>query len=383
MWVPTLAALALVLAACSTESGPDNKQNTLRPEGKYAEEIDNLFTPVFWVAVIIGILVVVATVVFAIKFRVRDGEDVRPKQTHGSTPLEIGWTIVPAVILLIVAVPTVSTIFSLADEPKNPIEIQVVGKQWWWEFQYPRTADGPKVVTANEMHIPTGRDVLVKLRACDPSLPGGAETPEGPTDGCNVLHSFWVPALGGKKDVVPGRVNELKLYADKEGVYLGQCAEYCGLSHANMRFRVIAESQSEYDDWLAAQQEGPAVSLADAGDAEELFVTKYQCGNCHNPENSAVASYGPNLTHLASRETFASGYYELTRERLIEWLLDAPSLVPMQSEDCRIGPPGTPGATCVGMPSFTKDTPNGDTKKYPTMTRREAEILADYLLSLE
>ncbi len=170
----------------------------------------------------------------------------------------------------------------------------------------------------------------------------------------------------------------MKIHADEEGVYLGQCAEYCGLSHANMRFRVIAESPSDYAAWLESQREGPAVALADS-DAENLFAAKFQCGNCHTVENPGVSTYGPNLTHFASRTTFASGYFELTREKLIDWVMDAPSLIPMQSEDCRLPAP----ATCVGMPSFTKNTPNGDTKKYPEMTRSEAERLADFLLSLK
>ncbi|MSO78195.1 MAG: c-type cytochrome [Acidimicrobiia bacterium] len=383
-WIPALATLALVLNACSTESGPKNHQNSLRPEGKYAKQIDNLFTPVLWVAVIVGVGVIGATIFMAIRFRRRPGVDVRPKQTHGSTPLEIGWTILPAVILLIVAVPTVSTIFDLDEKPKNPIEITVVGKQWWWQFDYPKTDSGKAVVTANEMHIPTGRDVLLTLEACDESLPNGQAQADGSTSpGCNVLHSFWVPALAGKRDVVPGRENQMKVHADEEGVFLGQCAEYCGLSHANMRFRVIAQSPSEYEAWLESQREGPAVDLAES-DAEDLFAARFQCGNCHTVGDSGVSTYGPNLTHIASRATFASGYYELTRSKLIQWLMDAPSLVPMQSEDCRLGSPGTiEGAICVGMPSFTNNTPNGDTKKYPDMTRSEAETLADFLLSLK
>jgi cytochrome c oxidase subunit 2 len=389
-WIPTLATLALVLSACSTESGPRNRQNALRPEGKYAEKIDNLFTPVFWVAVIVGIGVIAATIGFALRYRRRPGDDARPKQTHGSTPLEIGWTILPAVILLIVAVPTVSTIFDLDEEPKNPIEITVVAKQWWWQFDYPKTDAGKAVVTANEVHIPTGRDVLLTLDACDESLPGGQAQADGSTSpGCNVLHSFWVPALAGKRDVVPGKLNTMKIHADEPGVFLGQCAEYCGLSHANMRFRVIAESPSEYDAWLEAQREGPAVDLADS-DVEDLFTTKFQCGDCHSVGDPSTSTYGPNLTHLADRTTFASGYYELTRPKLIEWLLDAPSLVPMQSEECRLGSPGSTHPDeperqilCVGMPSFTNNTPNGDTKKYPDMTRSEAERLADFLLSLK
>jgi len=375
-WLATVATLAFVLTACSTESGPHNRQNSLRPKGTYAKEVDNLFSPIFWVAVAIGIFIIGAVVFIAIRFRhsKKDGDD-RPVQTHGNTPLEIGWTLVPALILAVIAVPTVSTIFSLSEEPADAIEVTVIAKQWWWEFEYPKDADGKQVVTANEMHIPTGRDVLVKLKACDASLPGGIDG--GP--GCNVLHSFWVPELAGKRDVVPGRTNELKLRADESGVFLGQCAEYCGLSHANMRFRVIAQSPDDYDAWLANQRDGPAVPLADAGAARDLFEKKFLCTNCHTSADSSVSSYGPNLTHIGSRTTFASGYYELTREHLVAWLLDAPSLIPMQSEECRLGPPGTSGVTCVGMPSFTRDTPQGK----PVMTRQEAEALADYLLELK
>jgi len=373
-WLPALGVLALVLAACSTESGPDNGQNALHPKGKYSQQIDNLFTPIFWIAVAIGVFIICAVVFVALRYRQRPGRDDRPKQIHGSTPFEISWTIVPALILAVIAVPTVSTIFSLAEKPAHPIEVTAIGKQWWWEFEYPKTADNAQVVTANELHVPTGRDVLVSLSACDPSLGGTEEDPA-----CNVIHSFWVPELAGKKDVVPGHDNQVKLRTNQIGTYLGQCAEYCGLSHANMRFRVIVESPEDYDAWLAGQQQGPAVSVAQAGAAGELFTKKFQCTNCHTTENSAISTYGPNLTHLGSRTTFASGYYELTRSKLIEWILDAPSLIPMESKDCRLGPPGTPGVTCVGMPSFTRNTPKGD----PVMTRAEAEQLADYLLSLK
>jgi cytochrome c oxidase subunit 2 len=375
-WIPALATLAVVLAACSTESGPENGQNSLRPKGQYAEEIDNLFAPVLWIAIGVGVFILGAVVFVAIKFRAKKGSDDRPKQIHGSTPLEISWTLVPALILAVIAVPTVSTIFSLAEEPKDAIEVRVVGKQWWWEFEYPKDADGKQVVTANELHIPTGKDVVLKLAACDPSL---GTTADGNAQ-CNVIHSFWVPELAGKRDVVPGRINEMKIKTDNEGTYLGQCAEYCGLSHANMRFRVIAESPDDYAAWLADQREGPAVPMPD--DVTELFQTTYQCTNCHTADDSSISVYGPNLTHLASRTTFASGAFELNRENLIDWILDAPSMVPMESANCRL-PPDQGGTPCVGMPSFTKDTPPptaGTT--YPVMTRAQAETLADYLLEL-
>jgi cytochrome c oxidase subunit 2 len=372
-WLGIVAAVALALTACSTESGPNNGQNSLKPKGKYAEKVDNLFTPIFWVAVVVGVLVIGAVIFAAIKFRHREGDDDRPKQVHGNTKFEIAWTLVPALILAVIAVPTVSTIFSLSEKPANAIEVTVVAKQWWWQFDYTKTANDKQVVTADELHIPTGRDVFLTLTSCDDSLPGGTAT----APGCNVIHSFWVPELAGTRDVVPGHDNTMKLRADKAGVYLGVCKEYCGLSHANMRFRVIAESPDDYDAWLAGQHDGPAVALEDAGNAGKLFATKFSCTNCHTTADGGISTYGPNLTHLASRTTFASGNFELTRAKLVEWILDAPSLLPMQSESCRVSGPTTPG--CVGMPSFTKDTPKGQ----PVMTRQEAETLADYLLSLK
>jgi cytochrome c oxidase subunit II len=359
----------LLLAACSAEN---NRQNSLKPEGPAADKIDNLFIPVFWISVVVGVLVLTAVLVFAFRFRYRAGRNENPKQIHGSTPLEIGWTIVPALILAVVAVPTVITIFDLNKQPSGDVlNVTAVGKQWWWEFKYPRQ----DVVTANELVIPAGRPVKVDLTACDESLP----------DKCNVIHSFWVPELNGKRDVVPGRTNFTTIEADKPGTYLGQCAEYCGLSHANMRLRVIAMEPSEFDQWIAEQQAGPAVPFqvgtgADqrpAGPAQELMATKYQCTNCHSVSDSKVSSYGPNLTHLASRTTFASGYYELTPDRLTEWVYNAPGLIPMESTHCRDeGEPAT--GLCVGMPSFSRNTPPGQ----PTMTRQEAEQIADYLLQL-
>jgi cytochrome c oxidase subunit 2 len=358
LWAGGLAGLAVLVAGC----GPENGQNPLRPKGPSAEKIDNLFDAVVIVAIIIGILVMGGVVYAAAKFRARPGNE-SPKQTHGNTALEIGWTLLPAVILAVIAVPTVSLIFDLDKDPKpNAVEITAVGKQWWWQFNYKAQDGAGKLVTANEMVIPTGRDIHVNLEACDPSLPGE----------CNVIHSFWVPELSGKRDVVPGRTNDLVFQADRPGVYLGQCAEYCGLSHANMRFRVIAMTPRDYADWRVEQEDGPAVSLEDAGEAGELFSQTFGCTNCHTTEDSSLSTYGPNLTHLASRETFASGYYPLTRKNLVDWILDAPGMVPMESKDCRLGL-GVPGVKCVGMPSFVKK---------PTMTRQQAEDIADYLLEL-
>jgi cytochrome c oxidase subunit 2 len=366
-----VAAVGLVLAACSEVK--NNGQNSLEPKGSSAQKIDNLFTPIAIIAIIVGILIIVATVYVGLKFRYKKGVNENPKQVHGNTRLEIGWTILPALLLAIIAVPTVATIFDLAQNPgPNALQVNVEGKQWWWQFSYPDA----KVVTADEMVIPTGRDVFVHLRACD----GTSDTPTT----CNVIHSFWVPELSGKKDVVPGQTNTLTLSADKPGTYLGQCAEYCGLSHANMRFRVIAKSPDDFQQWLSEQQQGPVNALyttsADnkqvpAGPTQELLTNakNFGCVNCHVFDDSSKASYGPNLTHLASRTTFASGDYRLNRDNLANWVHDAPSMIPMSSQGCRL-PPGK--GICVGMPSFVNDTPPGE----KSMTKQQAEDIADFLL---
>jgi cytochrome c oxidase subunit II len=350
-WGVLLAGLVAVLAAC----GNDNGQNSLDPKGPNAEKIDNLFIPILILAIVIGIAVVTATVVFAIKFRHREGKPDNPKQIHGSTPLEIGWTIVPALILAVVAVPTIATIFDLAKEPKGPnvLQISVDGEQWWWQFQVPKQPmNDKKVVTSTELHIPVGTKVYLSQRST------------------NVIHSFWVPELNGKKDVVPGRTNHNTIIASKPGTFLGACAEFCGLAHADMRFRVIAQPMSEWRQWLADQQGGPAQPWS--GDIQQLTAQKYQCTNCHIFDDSTKTNFGPNLTHLGSRSTFAGGTYKVSHKNLVNWVMDAPSMVPMQSKDCRQPPP----ATCVGMPSFTRNTPKGQ----PVMTRADANTIVDYLL---
>jgi cytochrome c oxidase subunit 2 len=352
-WVGLLVGVATLLSACG---GNENGQNSLDPKGPAAEKIDNLFIPILILAIVIGIAVVAATVYFAIRFRHRPGQPDNPKQIHGSTPLEIGWTIVPALILAVVAVPTVATIFDLAKEPKGPevLKVTVNGKQWWWEFELPKQAMvDKKVVTSTELHIPVNTKVLLSQNSD------------------NVIHSFWVPELAGKKDVMPGRTNTNTIEASEPGTFLGACAEYCGLAHADMRFRVIAHSMADWRAWLAGQQQGPAQPWT--GEIRELTATKYQCTNCHIFNDSTRVNYGPNLTHFASRSTFAGGVFEVANHAdVTDWVLDAPSMVPMESKDCRKPPP----ATCVGMPSFTKNTPKG----MPTMTQKDADTIVAYLL---
>lgn len=323
--------LLLLLASCA----PNAPQDTLRPAGPIARTIMDLFWPVFWIAVAIFILVEGGILFAVIRFRERRGTPM-PKQVHGNVRLEIAWTVVPALLLTGVAIATVSTIIALAREPKGALEVTVTAHQWWWEYQYPEQG----VVTANELHIPTGRPVLLTLESKD------------------VIHAFWAPKLGGKQDVIPGRVNKLTIEADAPGTYLGQCVEFCGLSHANMRLRVVAQTPEDFARWVEEQKQpaAPAPSGPPAT-GEDLFVNG-ACAGCHTVAGTtAQGRVGPNLTHLASRQTFAGAIFDLNRQNLMDWLRDPPAMKPMQPEQG------------IGMPNLN-------------LTEDEIEALVAYLETL-
>jgi cytochrome c oxidase subunit 2 len=296
-----------LLAGCG---GNNNKQNTLHPAGPAAHTIINLFSPFFWVAVVIGAAVVSATFYVAIRFREKPGEPRNPVQVHGNPVLEVSWTIVPFLILAVMAVPTVATIFNLAKVPKGPdvVHVQVDARQWFWEYEYTDSANG--FITANEMHIPVGRPVVLTLTSN------------------NVIHSFWVPELAGKKDVVPGHPNTLTIEASRPGTFLGQCAEYCGISHANMRLRVIAQTAPDYAKWIASQK----AQLAKSTQTEfATLAQKWGCQSCHAVTNLTAGkpiSIGPNLTHVGDREAFAGDIYQMTLSNLTKWIHNAPSRKP-------------------------------------------------------
>lgn len=273
-----------------------------------ANRINSLFWPVFWIAVIVFVLVEGLLVVALVRFRRRGGRPGMPVQVHGNRRLEITWTIIPAILLLGVAIPTVGTIFSLSRRPPGAMQIDVIGHQWWWEVRYPST----RVVTANEVHIPVGQPVYITLTSAD------------------VIHSFWVPRLAGKQDLEPGRVNHLTIEASQPGTYLGQCAEYCGLSHANMRLRVIAEPRAQFQAWVQAQgrpAQAPSGGLAAQG--AQLFATG-ACVACHtiNGVQGASGTVGPNLTHFAGRTTFAGATLKNVPSNLAAWLTDPPLVKP-------------------------------------------------------
>jgi len=330
-----LVALAVAAVACS----PDASQDSLNPQGPYARTINDLFTPVFWIAAAVFFIVEGGILVILFKYRHRKGRDRLPPQIHGNTKLEIGWTILPAIVLVGVAIPTVTTLFDLARKPAGDVlNVTVKGHQWWWEFEYPDAGialgDGAPLITANELVIPTDRPVYVALESV-----GGQIT--GPNPDFAVIHAWWVPELAGKQDVIPLRTNHLSLQADRPGTYEGQCLEFCGLSHANMRFQVVAKTPADFETWVREQQQDAVLPAEGSQEARGLEAFgNAGCIGCHaiqgDPELGATNRAGepavniaPNLTHFASRDCFAGCIFENDdAEQLAAWLRDPQAVKP-------------------------------------------------------
>jgi cytochrome c oxidase subunit II len=304
-----VAALALVAAGCASDAPLD----TLDPAGPGAESIQNLFVPVIWVAAAVFVFVEGLIILAVVRFRRRGpGDDAVPAQVHGNTRLEVFWTIAPAVILAFIAVPTVATLFNLFEEPEDPLNVTVTGQQWWWGYEYPEFG----IVTANELHIPAGQPVFLTLQSKD------------------VIHSFWAPRLNGKRDVVPGRAHNWTIQADEPGVYGGECAEFCGASHANMLLRVVAHDEADWDAWVAAQQqEGEVPTTGLAAEGHALFQQR-GCVTCHvidgvyEEEIPPESPPAPNLTHFAARDCLAGCMFENDRNNLEAWLRNPPARKP-------------------------------------------------------
>jgi cytochrome c oxidase subunit II len=327
--VAAIPAVFVFLASCASNA----PQDTLDPDGPIARKQDHLFLFVFAIATVVVFLVMGLIAATVIRHRHRPGRP-DPIQVHGNTKLEFGWTVVPALLLIGVAFPTVFTIFDLAKEPtKNVLPVEVYGHMWWWEYRYPTLlkADGQPISTANELHIPTKTAIRLSLHTIEPGLPAA----KGEDFATGVIHSFWVPRLAGKQDVVPGRVNKLTIRADKPGTYHGQCAEYCNLSHANMRLRVVSQDQPTFDQWVAQQRK--PIDIPQSGDAAAgfaLFKGKGTCIGCHTMQGveGAVARVGPNLSHLMGRDTFAGATFDITPENLHKWIENPSAMKPMRPE---------------------------------------------------
>lgn len=299
--------LLVLLSGCTANS----PQDALKPKGSEARLLNSLFVPVFWIAVAVFVLVAGLVSYCLVHFRARS-EDEAPKQIHGSTRLEIGWTILPALLLLCIAVPTVKFVFDVNKIPKNAMTIVVTGHRWWWQADYVDQArpDQTLFTTATELHIPVKTSVVISLTSDD------------------VIHNFWVPELAGKLYAIPGRHNKLVIAADNPGTYYGQCAEYCGTSHANMRLRVVAQTASDFSTWETQQASVPApTTSSDATTGAQLF-TSTGCAGCHAITGVSNGVVGPNLTHFKSRAVFAGGIFANTDNNLRPWLANPPGQKP-------------------------------------------------------
>ena len=289
---------ALLLATSCGWRLWDNPMTTVRPRSDFGRAIDDIYMLISWTTLVIFIAVEGLLLYCCWRFRERPGAPV-PEQTHGHTPLEISWTIAFAVVLLIIGIPTIRIIFKTQEAPAaTALRVDVIAHQWWWEFKYPALG----ITTANEVHLPVGQTVSFQLHAPD------------------VIHSFWIPYLGGKRDVVPHRVNQLTLTPEVPGEYLGQCAEYCGMSHANMRLRAIVHPKGDFEQWAKAQQAPPVEPRGQAAEQGKEIFAKSACVGCHTIAGVSAGQIGPSLTHFASRQTFAGSLMPTTPENLVKWI---------------------------------------------------------------
>jgi cytochrome c oxidase subunit 2 len=243
-----------------------------------------------------------------VKFRAKAADAGRePSQVYGSTQIELAWTVIPILIVVVLFLATARVIHAIQDAPKPPaaVEVTAIGHQFWWEFRYPRLG----VVTANELHIPVSTPTFLKLLSAD-------------TD-----HSFWIPQLAGKTDLIPNRINEMWIDPHETGLFLGQCAQYCGTQHAKMLLRVSVDSPEDFAAWIRAQKQ-PANQDEKEVAGRRVFETT-ACINCHSAGGTAATGrFGPDLTHLMSRRTIASGAAENTRENLRLWIQNPDAIKP-------------------------------------------------------
>lgn len=313
----TTALLAgLLLVGCAGSPSP------FLPASQNASIISNLTSLVFWIAAIVFVVVEGILLISVVRFS-RNQTPGEPEQVEGNTKFEIAWTAAPAIVLLIVFFISLQALFPLAGTPSTPrsagniagapvlaqgqaVHVRVIGHQWWWEFEYPDY----KVVTANELHIPVGTVVTTDLESVD------------------VIHSFWVPQLGGKTDVIPGHINHTWFQVNQTGTFHGQCAEFCGTQHAGMRIEVVVETTDQFQGWLKQQQSPVAVKSGMAAQGEQVF-SNGACIGCHTIEGTkGQGKIGPNLTHFASRGYLAGAILENTPENVSKWLANPQAVKP-------------------------------------------------------
>jgi cytochrome c oxidase subunit II len=350
-----MLAAGLLLSECAW--GAPSSTSIFSNKTTPAHQINDLSMFVLGITGLIFVGVSSVLVYAIVKFRARKGDTTEPPQVFGSIQIELSWTIIPILIIVVLFLTTARVLFSVQDapKPKNALDVIVVGHQFWWEFRYPQY----NVVTANELHLPVSskdapRPAFMKLTSAD------------------VMHSFWVPQLNGKTDVLPNRVNEMWIDPQETGLYVGQCAQFCGPEHAKMLLRVYVDTPEQFKQWIANQQrtqaeltavpggaqgsanetapnvgnQGGVVQVAtnkapnspttrgnvtsSLGESQDVsaqmgqYVFEHEaCISCHTVAGTvATGRYGPDLTHLMSRDTIASGAVPNTKEKLLGWIGD-------------------------------------------------------------
>jgi len=307
------AGLLLAAGLCHAASPDHPIPNIFQPRSTPATVIDYLSYFVLEICALIFVVVFSLLVYVIIKFRSRkDDTSHEPPQVYGSTQIELAWTVIPILIVVVLFLASARVLHAIQDaaKPHSATDVIAIGHQFWWEFRYPALG----IVTANELHIPLS----------DPSHP----TPtflkllSADTD-----HSFWIPQLNGKTDLIPNRVNEMWLDPHESGLYLGQCAQYCGTQHAKMLLRVYVDGPEEFAAWANAQTQS-AIQQGNVSAGRRVFETT-ACINCHAISGtSATGRFGPDLTHFMSRATLASGAADNTRANLRLWIQDPDAIKP-------------------------------------------------------
>lgn len=339
----------------AAQSQPPENLSMFDPVSPPAESIRSL--SILILSITGAIFVIVEFVLIYAIFRFRHGPPKgpgEPAQVYGSTPIEIAWTAAPALIVFVMTLAIARTLWDVNVDPSRPppeskpLRVTVIGRQWWWEFKYVSYGgDELDITTANELHVP----------ASNFSIAGERKPVYLALQSADVCHSFWVPRLAGKTDLIPGRTNQMWFETAQTGLYLGQCAEFCGTQHAKMLLRVYVDTPKDFALWIdhqrkAAEEDPSVAENAFVGKGQKLFFSQ-SCVNCHQVRGTGAAgTYAPDLTHLMSRETLASGIVPNNREKLRQWVADPQKLKP----------------GCL-MPSFGL---NGD----------EVDRIVDYLESL-
>jgi cytochrome c oxidase subunit 2 len=308
-----LGGILLAAGLCTASEGPNPVPNIFQPHSTPADSILHLSRFVLAITGLIFLVVATLLTYAVVKFRNKAGDAQRePAQVYGSTQIELAWTVIPILIVVVLFLATARVIHAIQDAPKPAaaVEVTAIGHQFWWEFRYPALG----VVTANELHIPVSdpdhpTPTFLKLLSAD-------------TD-----HSFWVPQLAGKTDLIPNRINEMWVDPHGTGIFLGQCAQYCGTQHAKMLLRVSVESPEAFQVWIRAQKQ-PAIQDERETAGRRVFETT-ACINCHAVGGmNATGRFGPDLTHLMSRSTIAAGAAENTKENLRMWIQNPDAIKP-------------------------------------------------------